>query len=278
MAQAEIKFEANYAMLKSSVYEAQVEGLHAAISDRHYLYYCALTYARRCQERRQGNESVMLDQLYTKVFLKHVDDMSWNSRYADIPLAIDDLTREESGGSDHFESFLQSAIIFNLHCYLQDKLRMNQEVPSSSVKRQLITFSLDQKDIRPETVLSLLTFGANPFLPDGEPAGAPQRFDKPWCDERFNVLQKVIGHLDHSFYPAPSPESNSQLKVWAEILRILLSHRQPIVRKNNEHLQVKSKYIETSRVVSKAFAHLPELNNELQGLMVEKSSSFCCVQ
>jgi hypothetical protein len=275
--QADMEFDADYAMLKSSVYNAQVEGLHSSSPDIDLLYDCALTYARRCQERRQS-QSLLLDQLYTKVFLRRARDRQPKESVKDFLSTSDQLTTKDSDGSEPFELFLRSAIAFNLHRYLTDKLKVNEDVPASSTRRRLLSFALTLEATRHETILSLLAFGAEPFLPDGEPRESQKRMEKPWSSERLEVFQKAVQHLEHSYYSAPSRTLDSQLEIWAEVLKLLLVRKASVSKKRNEQLTINSKYLEASKVISRIFYRHPDLNAQLQALMTEKSKTSCRTQ
>ena len=71
--QADNTFDADYAMLKSTVYYAQVKDLRSSVPDYELLRDSAFTYARRCQERA-GSQSLLLDRSYKKVFFRLARD------------------------------------------------------------------------------------------------------------------------------------------------------------------------------------------------------------
>jgi hypothetical protein len=261
--QAETDFDPNYAMLKASVFELQVQSQE---NDTQPLWLSALTYAWRAQSRSQRpplSQVYLLDQLYMKTPRKYLD----KSRAP--------VFRE----ANTFQHFIYTAVEWDLHCYIREKLIANNRFPTSIVKRELLHLSLGNERVMDgRTILTLLTCGVDPFIleigwqnpaPNAKPGESMSR-------ERVTIFQKVLQHLDR----CGSVESNEALFAWADVLKYLL--------RPDKESQITVIPSTAYDVVARVFARLPDINVELQQLLAQvaleiaeasrSSGKSCCIQ
>jgi hypothetical protein len=262
--QAEIDFDPNYAMLKSSVYELQVKLDNPA--DRNTLYCSALTYARRTQSqgrRHTSSQTTLLDQLYTKA-----------------ELSTDPRELHEIREVNTYELFLETAVGLGFIPYVREKLENNTEFPNPTAKRRLLHHSLSSESIiNPSMVLTLLSLGAEPFMSDlnWKTTSSRRKQWGPSSTERFMLFKKVVQHLDQRSTLDESCSSeagcNRMLPLWAEVMHSLL---QPVTDRAiwNHASKIRDDFNNASKVISQRFEQLPLLDNELQLLLREKASQL----
>jgi len=251
--QAEIDFDAEYAMLKSSVYELQIP---LKLADFNRLHLSALTYAQRSQAERQDPQALsqtsLLDQLFALT-----PERSFQQG---------DLQSQE--GIIH-GSFLSTAVRWGLIFYIQDKLGKNARFTTASDKRKLLGHALKTDlAVTPRIVLTLLTIGTDPFVSDlswQQLSGPKTKPGIPLLAERFAFFQEVIEYLESwsSRPKASRAEVGPILRAWADVLKHLLNSKVQESKDQNG-------LIKASKVIATTFATFLDLSEELQQLLAEQ--------
>ena len=299
--QAETDFDAEYAMLKSSVYELQIlvklfllknqvadfnrpslSALGGAqLADFNQLYLAALTYAQRSQAERQDPQALsqtsLLDQLFTLTSGRSFQQ--------------GDLQSQE--GIIH-GSFLSTAVRWGLVFYIRDKLGKNARFTTASDKRKLLGHALKTDlAVTPRIVLALLTIGTDPFVSDLSWQQLPGPKIKPGIPllaERFAFFQEVIEYLESWSSRRPKAswaEVGPILRPWADVLKHLLNSKvQLIPDKGGSKDQ--NDLTKASKVIATTFATSLDLSEELQQLLAgqfsqsveaeNSSGKRCCFQ
>jgi hypothetical protein len=261
--QAETDLDTDYAMLKSSVYELQIQLNNSeqdlgVESNRDPLYFSALIYAERCQAKSQDPKSLvsqtrLLDQLYTKTPRRWIEP-------------INGLPNYREGNS--LEYILYTAVEWRLFFYVEEKLKEDPLFPPASVKRGLLDYTLlRDSTFNPKPILALLTLGIDPFIRSEDLLNR----ETLMCSEQFMFFENVINTLDSRY-----PIQPSQLRAWGDVLRHLLSWGAfQGFREDDTRDQA-------SRQIASIFSALPELNEELQALLTkgfsQQPKSSCCIQ
>jgi hypothetical protein len=106
--------------------------------------------------------------------------------------------------SNVYEYFLFTAAEFDLHLYLRDKLTTDSRYPTSIAKRNLLRHALTMGyHTSPDTVLTLLSCGRNPFDSELASRSAPRTSMLSLERERSGILHAAIRYLKKT-YPCPS--------------------------------------------------------------------------
>lgn len=272
--QGELSFEADYAMLKACVFELRLRGRDREFPIGRYdqLLNSALLYARRVQSRERHTCSPipLLEDIYKEPLCRQEEEYGSMDKF-----------QEDSS----YEEFLRRAVRYGLHCVIRERAN-DTRIFTSSFKRELLRISLGLTQsstlLSPKLILALLSVGADPFASELDPTQSGFR-DMPGEAleaHRLMVFQAIITHLRHRPTHCQQPstrtkkekgeEGGGSLQDWAEVLRYFLTPRYSSMWKHKPP-EICDGFSEVSEIITYRFQSLPEVNAELQGLLVVAS-------
>jgi len=252
--------EADYAMLKACVFELRLsERVHEVPKDRYdKLLNSAFLYARRIQNRYPQTCSPLhlLEDIYKEPLRRREEERG----------SINTFQEDK-----YYEEFVRRAVRYGIHRFIRERAT-DTRIFTSAFKRELLCIALgltkNSAILCPSLILALLIVGADPFASDSDPLRSVYGIGEAVEIHRLVAFQSVITHIWTENKKGNVREQSSQN--WAQILRYFLTPRYPSMWRQKPP-QICDNFLEASEVISHRFQFLPDVNAELQDLLVVAS-------